>query len=337
MRKSFIIIITLFIITTFLFAKTYSSTQPASVTINNIVFKEGLNENLVKKYFSTNEEAKKQAEKRIKEIVIKDLGYSDWTEYMDYIEISLYPIDIIGDKKKELIIAVNLSKNLGTIAIYKTNNGGYELANKIENLTSIKSVSVKRNDTSDKRFLMVEEILDESIGAYFTDNFIRLFTEIDNEFKEVFRQSLNYEAFYYEKWIDPSKEKPKWFKLNEKSVVDYMYNVDNHISLLVSKTIEKSEAKDNADHAIPKKFKKVEESFFEIKYIWSEKYSSFILGEGEIVSSGEKVGILEDTSKTADYLLKLGDKYYKVINKNMVIKYIKENEIKIIEDYSDKN
>ncbi|AFS78851.1 hypothetical protein Curi_c18450 [Gottschalkia acidurici 9a] len=337
MRKSFIIIITLFILTTFLFAKTYSSTQPASVTINNIVFKEGLNENLVKKYFSTNEEAKKQAEKRIKEIVIKDLGYSDWTEYMDYIEISLYPIDIIGDKKKELIIAVNLSKNLGTIAIYKTNNGGYELANKIENLTSIKGVSVKRNDTSDKRFLMVEEVLDESIGAYFTDNFIRLFTEIDNEFKEVFRESLNYEAFYYEKWIDPSKEKPKWFKLNEKSVVDYTYNVDNHISLLVSKTIERSEAKDNADHTIPKKFKKVEEDFFEIKYIWSEKYSSFILGEGEILSSKEEVGILEDTSKTADYLLKLGDKYYKVINKNMEIKYIKENEIKIIEDYSDKN
>ncbi len=328
MKRSFLILFGVSIVIIAIIASNYNK---PSVKINNFIMKEKLDKSLIDKYMSSSGHEKEELEDKIKQKTIKDMELDKWLEYIEYVKLIVYPVDIVDDSKKDLIIGLNLSKNLGAIGIYKLDGENYILEDKIENLTTIEKISVKIDETKSRKFLLVEEFLDERVGAYFTDKFLRVFTNIDDKFEEVFRQSIDYEAYVYEKWIDADKENPKWYKFNENNIIDYDFEIDNNASFSVYQKIKKLEGQDGSSSEIPTKFKQVEESEFKTKYYWSEEYKRFIMGKGEIISTGEKVAILEDTSRTVDYLLNLGDKYYKVINKNMTIKHIKHDKINIID------
>ena len=251
-----------------------------------------------------------------------------WLEYIEYVKIIVYPSDTLKKDKEELIIGLNLSKNLGAVGVYKLEGENYVLEDKIENLTTIEKLSTKIDKTNNRRFILVEEFLDERVGAYFTDKFIRVFTEVDDKFEEVFRKSIDYQAYVYEKWLDNDKENPKWYRLDENNQIDYDEQKNNNLSFSIEQIIKKSEGKDGSPSSIPTDFMQVEKSEFRTIYYWNEEYRRFIMGKGQVISTGENVAILEDMSKSADYLLNLGDKYYKVINKNMTEKHIKHDEIK---------
>ncbi|KNF09376.1 hypothetical protein CLPU_3c01540 [Gottschalkia purinilytica] len=338
MKNTLKIITIIFCILTITFiGKVYyeSKLNNVSLTTFNPV-KQTLNKKVIENYFSKNEKLKKEAESIIKEVLLKDLGYKDWSNYSEYIELLVYPVDIIDTLEEDLVIGVNLSKDLGAIAIYKPYNDKYVYSHKIDNLTKIKNISFIKNESDKKSFIIVEELLDEQTGSYFIDNFTRIFTKVDNQFKEVFRQSTDYTAFLFEKWTNPSLKNPKWFKLVEKSVIDHVSEGTKDLTLFVSKNLSKYESKDTDTNLNNKQFDLVTEKNFDTIYIWKEKYKFFIMGEGKVISSNEIVGIIEDNTQTVDYLLNLGDKYYKVINRNGEIKTIKSSEIEILENYSDK-
>ncbi|MGF7056393.1 hypothetical protein [Brassicibacter mesophilus] len=323
-----ILIIILFLFCIFLGNIYYESKTEHVVFYDIIPLKSNLRTKLIDNFFSNDESLKTAARKQIKEIVLKDLEYNNWIDYSDYIEMLIYPIDVYGDSNEELIIALNISKDTGVIGIYKKYNEMYVLNDKIDNLTNINNVMSIKNNKKNKAFIILDQTLDENTGAFFTDNYIQIFTKLDSGFKEVFRQSLDYSAFYYEKWTNPSHENPKWYKITERSVIDNISNDHENITLFISKTILKYKGTSNNEDNIPSDFKLVDQKNFEIKYSWSNKYNAFIIGEGELIANKQTVGILEDTSQTVDYLLNLAGKYYKVIDKNNNVLYISEDEIK---------
>lgn len=323
MKKPLIIVILSLLIVAIM---TVNVGNKDNLKVGNVKVKEGVNTDLIEKYMSLKGEEKKKIENNIKSIILKDLELDTWLEYVDDVDVLIKHLDLIDNDKKELVVGLNLSKNLGAIGIYIQEGDSYILKNKINNLTTIRKLTAQKSRENDKRFLVVEEFLDERVGAYFTDRFIRIFTK-EEEFEEVFRDSIVYESYYNEKWIDENKENPKWFKLEDKSELDYSFKEDKGIYIIVSKNITKSEGESSVN--IPKEFRQVEKSEFKINYTWSDQYKKFIMGTGKIISTGEEVAILEDASKTADYLLNLGDKYYKVINKNMQIDYVKEYQLEI--------
>lgn len=328
MKKTSFIIITIFIITITLVCSIYIDIKEDYIKIGNFS-KDRLNEVLINDYLSAKGDKKRELEKHIKEIVLRDMELDKWLEYEEYIKVIVYPADIIDDTKKDLIIGLNLSKNLGTIGIYELKEKKYIFRDKIENLATIEKISVKKNSSSDKKFLLVEEFLDERVGAYFIDKYIRMFSKEKDAFEEVFRQSIDYEAYYYEKWLDSETKNPKWFKLKEENIIDYDSKIDKNPIFLISKDIRKFEGSNSLNSDMPSEFTEILHENFELKYYFNEEYNRFILSKGEVIKTKEKVVILEDMSKSVDYLLNLGDKYYKVINKNMKIKYIKHEELKI--------
>ncbi len=324
----------LFIVCLFSF-KIYYSSITNNLVFNHINFlNKSLSKRLVDNFFSEDNDIKNLASKSIKEIVLRDLGFENWLDYIEFIDISLYPIDIVHDDTEDLIIAVNLSKDQGAIGVYRLYEDKYLLANKITNLCKIKNISAIRVESSDKAFIVVEEVLDEIIGAYFVDNYIRIFSETKGDFIEVFRQSTDYLAYYFEKWGNPNSVDPKWYKVTEISVVDNITLEKENIVINVSKSLAKYEALNSDSSSIPSDFRLIEENHFDVKLVWSETYNTFIMAEGKITSQDTHVGILEDTSQTVDYLLNLTGKYYKVIDKNERILYINSDDIIITRDFS---
>ncbi len=328
------IILVLFVVCLLSF-RIFYSTITSELVFNQIgVLNNILSKKLVDNYFSEDNDVKELASNSIKKIVLKDLEFDNWLDYIEFIDINLYPFDIVHDNKEDLIIAINLSKDQGVIGIYRQYEDRYILSNKIADLSKINNVSVIRIEPSEKTFLILEEVLDEMIGAYFVDNYIRVFSETNGEFVEVFRQSIDYSAYYFEKWGDPEVLEPKWYKVTENSVVDNITVEKNNIIINVSKSLAKYEALNPSSFSIPSDFRLIEENHFDVKLVWNETYNSFILYEGRIISQNTDVGILEDTTQTVDYLLNLTGKYYKVIDKNERVLYINSDDIMITKDFS---
>lgn len=322
-----IFIIILFLSFTFI-GKTYYESKQERLTFSNLIpLNNRINERLIENFFSNDETQRIAARKQLKKIVLTDLNYDNWIEYSDYIEILIFPMDISGDANKELLIALNISKDLGVIGIYNKHNEFYSLNSVIDNLTTINNITAIKDSNKKNIFIIVEQMLDESMGAYFVDNYIQIFSLHDMSLSEVFRYSLDYNALYYEKWINPTLENPKWFKITEKNIIDHISNEDDNIVLFISKTLSKYEGNLTNNDEIPTTFKLVEQKSFDVKYTWDNKFNSFLLGYGKIISSNRNVGILEDTSQTVDYLLNLTGKYYKVIDEEHNISYIEEDDL----------
>lgn len=335
MKNVFFIIILITLISVIFIGHTfYDASRHQTSFSRSLELNSNFTKQLLKNFYSDDPKLKKKAEKSIKSFVLEDLNYTNWLDYSDYIEMEIYPIDITNNLSNELIIVLNLSKDEGVIGIYKNYEDKYIYKNSIENLTHINDVTSLKDPQTDRIFLIIDEIIDESFGAYFTDNFFRIFTILEGSYKEVYRQSEDYEAFYYEKWSDPSIENPKWYKLTEKSVIDSMITDTGKVILKNSKTIAKLQSPTTEDESIPENFSLVSEKNFNITSLWNENFKHFIQGVGKLNSSNEVVGIIENSYQTADALLNSKDKYYKVITKGGKIKYVTQSDLNILKDYS---
>lgn len=334
--KNFLTFVLLFVMVFLLFiGKTFYDANLYQTTFSRILdLNAHFTVKLVENFFSEDKDLKKEADETIKKIVLKDLNYDNWLEYTDYIKLSIYPMDITQNLKEELIITLNLSKDEGVIGIYKLQDDKYIYQNKIDALTYIEDVTSITEPLSNRVFIIIEEVLDESFGAFFVDNFVRVYTKIDDSYKEVYRQSFNYEAFYYEKWTNPSIENPKWYRLNEKSVIDFVTRDDGKVAIYVSKNLSKYQSPETEDDSIPNNFTLVTEKSLDITSLWNDNYLYFLQGIGKIKKNSEVVGIIENSYQTVDSLLNSKEKYYKVINKNGKINYIKAEELEILMDYS---
>ena len=158
MKKRFLLTVVLIVTFTFLMVSVYNNSKKSSVSIVNALMKQTFNKTLLETYMSSKGEEKKQLEEDIKTIAMKDMGLDKWLDYNEYVKLIVYPVDIIGDSSNELVIGLNLSKNLGTLGIYKLEGENYLLDDKIDNLTNIEKISGKRNTRNDKRLLFVEEL-----------------------------------------------------------------------------------------------------------------------------------------------------------------------------------
>lgn len=330
----FIVLLILFILSLIIFklheeSKSHVFIFNRMTSINNILSKK-----LIDNFFSDDIHLKATSTEAIKKIVLQDIGYDNWLDYIEFIELYLYPVDIVYDNSEDLIIWINLSKDQGAVGVYRLHEDKYILHNKIENLAYIKNVSSIRINTLDKSFIIIEEVLDEIIGAFFIDNYIRIFSQSNNKFIEVFRQSTDYTAYFFERWNAPETAEPKWYKIAENAVVDNIIAEKNYIGISISKSIFKYEALNSSTPDFPQDFKLITQAHFDTKLIWNEQYESFIMAEGKILSENIDVGILEDTTQTVDYLLNLTGKYYKVIDKNKKIMYFDKENILLIKNFS---
>lgn len=333
--KNVLIFLTIIVcIVGFFLINTYYNSNSKEVSFNNIsLLNPSITKALINNYFSNDESLKKSSQNIIKQIVLKDLNYDNWIEYLDYIEITIYPTKIYSDISEDLVITINLSKDTGIIAIYRLINDEYIFSDKIENLTYIKDIYSIKSQKYNRTFLIVEQVLDERLGAFFYDNYIQIFTKIDNSFSEVFRLSTEYTSYYYEKWSDSSIKTPKWYMIKEMSILSDISSNNDSLKIKVSKILKKYEGYNSLDNnMIPDNFQLIQEKQFDIEYNWSNVYKYFIIGVGTYKVDNTPVGIIEFSNHSSDSLLKDQDIYYKVIYKNGKIDYIHNKLIEFNEN-----
>lgn len=294
-------------------------------TIKSILNPLKLTEDILDDYFSDNIEKKSQSIKQIKEIVLYDLGFKDWTDYSNYMNILVFPKDINENKNIDVIIVLNLSKDSSVIAIYENNEKEYQLKNSIKDLSYVEYVSIIT--LNDDVFLMTEEIIDEKLGGYFYDKSIGIYYR-NNSFKKVFQESNVYESYFYEGWKEKDIKDPKWFKLTENNLIDIIPKNDI-LNIKVDKNLNVYTS-DESNTSIPSNFKEIKQINYSINYYWNEKFNYFIQKEGKTIDSRELVGIVSISNQNVDSFLDNDELLYKIIDKNGNLRYESSNNIKIL-------
>ena len=216
-------------------------------------------------------EEKNKLKKDILLNVLNATDHKKWITYADYIDLKIYRPKSDKNSKEYIIFALNLSKDTGLIAIYKTQpSGNYSYYQKITNLAPIKNVSFFNN------FLIIQQHLDERLGAFFLDDYIQIFTNVNNSFKSVFKKSVNYEEIYKKSWIDKEAASNIWIRTTKTALIDYVNETPEKIIVITNET---SFIGTSQDYPTNDKFNQTSNTITKEIYIWDDKKNEFVLNK----------------------------------------------------------
>jgi hypothetical protein len=322
MRIIWFIIIVLIFFSFYMFFKT-----PENITVfkqhTDSSFK--ISKQLIHMYESNDSAEKTKAKKNIIEITLNSLQYEKWKEYKDYIDIHLYIENVLPKETSQLIIALNLSKDLGVVAIFNDASDSYIFHNKIENIAPVDEIKFLSKAPHPHKMLVIHQTIDEKFGSFFYEKFLQIYYYFPQGFKNVWQKTLYYEEIYKEVWIDPSANPDLWNKIVEETVIDYILSEPLKINTLSSFKKYSIHSKEYPEN---KAFTLTHSDDYKRSYYWSSQYNTFILGEISKEVFLSNAALLEDMQTRVEALYGFTNKNYKIITPKGEIIYLPKSQFK---------
>ncbi len=257
---------------------------------------------VINDYNSNDNELIKNASKEIILTTLENMGYEHWKEYIDYIELNIYKANVIPDSDKELIVALNMSKDLAAIGVYSAVDGQYIFKTALKDILPIKNITFLKVPEKEISFLVTEQLLDERFGAFFVDQFLEIFLFQSDSFTSVFKKSKYLQEIYKLMWISPDADPDQWIKIVE----DNSFSIKQEPTLNIKVSIlRKKMAASKYFMPEESEYTTVQEIITEENYYWNPNYSHFVINEGIDKNSNLKVAIIEDTSTWRESFLGL--------------------------------
>lgn len=263
------------------------------------------------------------AEKKLISSVLDIIQYDKWQDFIDYIDVKIYYGNVIPNSYEELILSLNLSKDLGVIVIFEKVNDSYIFHSKIENLAPIENIQLINPPTKNEDLLLVYQVLDEKLGAFFYENFVQIYNYKDSSFNIVWEKTIFFEEIYKENWLNINSSNTEWTMVIEESEIDFDYTNPLKINTLTSLKKYKAHSEN-----IPEKnsFSLNKDTSYNRSYYWDNKYNSFILGELTKDVFISNVAILEDMETRQEWIFGIVNPYYKVCTTNGEILYLPKSK-----------
>ncbi len=160
------------------------------IEIFSLSNKATISENTIEEYYSYDLEKKISAKGKIIKACLNNLEYSKWEDYIEYIEIKLYTSAVLPEKEENLVISINLSKDLSLICIMNKVSREYVLYKTIKDLLPVSYIKFIQVPNENYNFLVVYQTLDERLGAYSYDEFLEIYMFKENKFNKLLKESL---------------------------------------------------------------------------------------------------------------------------------------------------
>ncbi|WP_432664558.1 hypothetical protein R9X47_29015 [Wukongibacter baidiensis] len=280
---------------------------------------------LIEQLDSSNIVKQKEAETELKKICLDILDYTNWQNYIDYINLETYKGNVLPGGSDELIVALNLSKDLATVCVFSDTGQNYSFAQKIENLLPIETIQFVKIPDKDYDFLVIHQIADERLGAFYYEKFLEIYMFEKNIFKEKLKETTFYEEIYKSVWIDESAPKDEWNKNTIKNNILFIENSDLYID--VSGTKNKYKAK--GDNTIPKsnEFKIENSTSYKYRYFWNKEFEKFSRKEDVVTFNDVPVFVHSDSETDSKNLCGFSKNKYKLVTTSDKILYIDKEVI----------
>ncbi|SKC79793.1 hypothetical protein [Maledivibacter halophilus] len=302
------------------FGELYTS---AMSTIN--IYNTSIPYGLINQYKSDNPTKQKEAEAEIKKICLNILQYPNWQNLLNYIDLKIYTGNILPEAGDELLIVLNLSKDLAAVCIFTDQGQGYNYFDKINNLLPVESIKFINIPNRNYNFLTVYQIADERLGAYYYENFFEIFMFNGEIFEKKLRETTFYEEIFKSIWIDDTAPKDEWIKNMLKNTI--LFKENSTLNIFVSGT--KNKYKASGSDAIPNAsdFNLIDSSSYKYKYFWNQDSEEFSRNNTITAFSNTLVFIIGDSDTDYKNLCNFSKNKYKLLTTSGKIIYIDKNLI----------
>lgn len=321
MKKILLVLTIFFIISTILlnpghFSDVYTSAVDAFSTLNisSIPYA------LIDQYEGSNLIKKKEAETELKKICLDNLEYTNWQSYLDYIDLKIFKGNVLPNNSNNLIIALNLSKDLAVICIFSDNGQSYNFIQKIENLLPIETIKFVKIPDKEYNFLIPYQIADERLGAYYYEKFLEIYMYKDGIFENKLKETIFYEEIYRSIWIDDTASEKEWNRNTIKNNIVFIENSSLHIN--VSGTKNKYIAYGNSTIPKNRDFKMKDSSSYSYKYFWNSEFEKFSRKDDVITFNNVPVFVVGDSETDNKNLCGFSKNKYKLTTTSDKILYI---------------
>ncbi|WP_432409248.1 hypothetical protein [Wukongibacter sp. M2B1] len=321
MKRKLIIVLTVFlIVSTISLNQGHLTTVYTSAIDTFNAINSSIPYTLIEQLESSNIVKQREAEAELKKITLNILDYTNWESYIDYIDMKTYKGNVLPDNGDELIVTLNLSKDLAIVCIFSDNGQNYSFAQKIENLMPIETIQFVKIPDKKYDFLVIYQIADERLGAFYYEKFLEIYMFEETTFKDKLKETTFYEEIYKSSWIDESAPKDEWIKNSIKNNIAFIENSNLYIN--VSGTKNKYKAEGHSTMPKSSDFKIAESSSYKYKYFWNKEFEKFSRKEETVTFNDSPVFIHNDSETDSKNLCGFSKNKYKLVTSSDKILYI---------------
>lgn len=265
--------------------------------------------------------------KKILEVVLENTGYTQLKDKLDQIDLKIHTGDLLGDKRKELILTVALEPKKSIIAVYQQEDGEYKYVGLMDTFFDIIGLQTIPMDKKGKDIVIVREYVDQMLGAFEKGTFIRGYIWNNNQFQMVLSIIEEYQGYWNEMWDQPPKTNPKWLRVTDKTDIQWENGPYPVLRTLEHQAYAKSKITNSVNMPKGSDFEIVASKDVPQVYYWSEKYQHFVLNEGKDIKTGETVAIIEDLSLNPFQLAGFELNQYRIKRQDGKIEIVPKNQI----------
>lgn len=273
---------------------------------------------------------KRQIETKIIENIFNNLGRTEDIPLASTSELTITYGDVVGDSGEDAIFTVRIGPKHTTVVVYEKINNEYQYRGLVDNFFVIHELEVVTVDEKEKDFIMIREHVNQMVGAYEESIFLRSYKwdEASQKFQLVLTIQERYRAYWNELWDNNKpKEESHWLSVNQEGKVTrrnnkydrlYFKAIQRYLMSKQTNAINKPEEED---------FEETKRREISKVYYWSEEWKNYLIGEGTQISTGDKVGIIEDMSEEAASLIE-DDQRYRIKKTDGTIQFVDKKDIK---------
>lgn len=271
------------------------------------------------------QELKASLAKPLIQQVLEDLKYNTWMDFIDHITLRSYTQQVLPGKDPQLLMLVNLSKDLSGMGIYTLKNGTYSLVDKIEGLLFVDEVTFIPLEARDYQGILISQTLDERLGSFFLSKFIDLYYFHEKDLERVWHKDVYQEEIYRENWIWEKGDPSLWVRVVKATELVHIPGNPYQIKILsrLTKAQVHSEVFPN-----PEDFKTIASEEFQESYYWSPTYHTFILGELSQEVFLTPSALIEDGHYSIEQLYGFDNDYYRLKTQQGEIFYLPGSNFK---------
>ncbi|SHE82551.1 hypothetical protein SAMN02746089_00855 [Caldanaerobius fijiensis DSM 17918] len=303
-----------------------------------------ISEDDVNIYFSLSSTQRGMALQRIAQATMKNLNL-DWNN--ERIKTIVKKGKLTGSNADDLIVAISLLPDKGSLCIYRKSGKVYEYFQGINDLVPINEVEVI-NSKNGNNFIYLEEELNEKMGAFYKTTLAEMYGINGSGVKLVFSANKDYEADWNEAF--DNKKNPSWLKLTENSNINISDKNNLRIVVTSQQKLLKSKTSDSVSAPQEEDFKLVKSRTLNEVFYWEPKLSTFIMGKALVfndntttynydglnfnpegkIQKGEVVNIIDDMANNVENLAQDKNNYIMAMTNDGKIIYLLKDDIKIL-------
>jgi len=290
-----------------------------------------INADILEDYQKSNGDKKRQTETKIIENIFNNLSRKDDIPLAATSELIVTYGDVVGDSAKDAIFTVRIGPKRTTVVVYEKINNEYKYKAIVGDFFVVQELDVVEVSENEKNFIMIREHVNQMIGAYEESVFLRSYrwNENNQKFDLVLTIQEQYRAYWNELWDNNKpKDESHWLSVKQEGKVTRRNNKYDKLYFRATQLYQMSKQTNVVNKPEESDFETINQREISKLYYWSDTWKNYIIGEGTQMSTGQKVGIIEDMSQEASSLIE-NDSRYRIKKTDGTIEYVDKNTIKV--------